>query len=134
MSATATVTVLDVEFVSPPPGLHPYTSFRLSRIPGAEGLYALRSAGDEVRLFLLDPTSGVHGYEPQLPAGLRAEIGASDPRDAMVLVVANPSDDGVYLNLRAPVVVHRGTGRAVQVVLEDQGLPIRVQLGASEAR
>lgn len=119
----------DVDFAAPLPGLSPHTAFTLDRIEGAEGLYALRAVGDAVRLFLLDPTAGDYGYEPAIPPGVRADLGAADDADLQVFVVANPTDDGVYLNLRAPVLIHRGSGRAAQVILDDQRYPIRALLG-----
>lgn len=121
-----------VEFASSPPGLGPHTSFTLDRIEGVEGLYALRATDAPVRLFLLDPdTVGAH-YRPPITAGVRAQIGATDDSDLRVLVVANPDDDGVYVNLRAPIVVHRATGQAAQVILEDPRYPIRERLGSAE--
>jgi flagellar assembly factor FliW len=125
-----TTPAVDVEFVTSPPGLSPHTSFRLERIPGATGLYALRAQESDLRLFLLDPASGDYGYAPPLTAGIRGELGASDDADLRVFVVANPSDEGIYLNLRAPIVIHRGTGRATQVILDDQTYPIRALLAA----
>ncbi|MDQ4213220.1 flagellar assembly protein FliW [Microbacterium sp. ASV81] len=133
MTATAPeATVVDVEFASSPPGLAPHTTFLLERIPQAEGLYALRAAGAPVRLFLLDPLliEGVV-YAPRLSAAALAEIGAADDGEALLFVVANPSEEGVHVNLRAPVVIHRETGRAVQMILEDQDQPIRMLLGAT---
>lgn len=129
----------DVEFTAPLPGLGGNTSFTLERIDGAEGLFALRSASDGLRLFLLDPASGDYAlpggaYRPVLGAGVRAQIGAEEESDIQVLVVANPADDGVSLNLRAPIVVHRGTGRAAQVILDDQSYPIRALLNDGISR
>lgn len=118
-----------VEFVAPPPGLHPHASFRLSRIAGAPDLYALRSADETVRLFVLDPLSVGHAYPPRTLAGARAAVGADAQDEVRVLVVANPAEHGVCVNLRAPIVVHRGTGRATQAILEDQELPLQLLLG-----
>lgn len=118
-----------VEFVFPMHGLTPYTEFSLEQIVGAAGLYALRSADADVRLFLLDPLSGDYGYEPLIPADVQSEIGAEDASSFRVFVVANPSDDGVYLNLRAPIVIHSQSGRAAQVILDDQTYPVRALLG-----
>ncbi|MDN3443829.1 flagellar assembly protein FliW [Microbacterium sp. APC 3901] len=121
--------VLDVEFAAPMPGLSPHTAFTLEQIDGAEGLHALRATGADVRLFLLDPASGDYGYDPTIPAEVRGQIGAADDSDIRVFVVANPSADGVYINLRAPILIHAESGRAVQVILEDQRYPIRARLG-----
>ncbi|MFS0851972.1 flagellar assembly protein FliW [Microbacterium sp. 179-I 3D4 NHS] len=118
-----------VEFAAPLPGLSPHTAFRLERIPEAQGLYALRASEADVRLFLIDAPSVGGGYAPRLPEAARAEIGAAEASDLRVLVVANPTDDGVYLNLRAPIVIDRETGRATQVILEDPAYPIRALVG-----
>jgi len=134
MSAAATdsTTGFAVEFSSPMPGLSPHTAFTLEQIAGAEGLYALRASDADVRLFVLDPFSGDydHDYDPRLSSDVRAGIGAVDDSEIRVFVVANPADDGVYINLRAPVLIHRETGRAAQVILDDQDYPIRALLGA----
>lgn len=122
---------VSVAFASPMPGLSPYTAFTLEGIAGADGLFALRAADADIRLFLLDADSGGFGYAPQIPAEVRDEIGAHDDEDARIFVVANPADDGVYLNLRAPIVIHRHSGRAAQVILDDQSYPIRALLGAA---
>ncbi|MEV7608885.1 flagellar assembly protein FliW [Microbacterium sp. NPDC089320] len=129
-STDQSTAVFGVEFAAPMPGLSPHTTFTLEQIDGAEGLHALRATDADLRLFLLDPRSGDYGYEPGIPADARSEIGASDDSEIRVFVVANPSADGVYINLRAPVLIHGESGRAAQVILEDQRYPIRARLGA----
>lgn len=129
---TTTASAIFVDFATPMPGLNPYTAFRLEGIDGAQGLYALRAVDADIRLFLLDASAGGFGYEPRIPEAVRVEIGAESEDESAVFVVANPADDGVYLNLRAPIVIHRDTGRAAQVILEDQAYPIRALLGAAD--
>lgn len=124
-----TTTAMPVEFGAPMPGLAPHTSFTLESIPGADGLSALRAVDADVRLFLLDGRAADAGYRPRLPDSALADIGAAGDDAVRVLVVANPGDEGVHVNLRAPILVHGTTGRAVQVILEDQTYPIRALLG-----
>ena len=119
-----------VEFVSPMPGLAPYTAFTIEQLEGAAGLFALRAVDAEVRLFLWDPVSGDYPYSPEIPGDVLADIGAPDQGAAGLYVVANPSAEGVHINLRAPIVIHRESGRAVQVILDDQTQPIRALLGS----
>lgn len=127
-------TTTGVEFDSPLPGLGPCTSYTLDPIDGAVGLYALRSTADAVRLFLLDLSaeryglSGVAGFRPSLAAAARAQLGAARGGEIQAFVIANPDDDGVHVNLRAPIIVDRETGRAAQVILDDQNYPIRARL------
>jgi flagellar assembly factor FliW len=128
-----TMTTVDVEFVSALPGLAPHTAFTLDRIDGAQGLHALHAVEGSVRLFLLDSQSVGQGYRPPIARGILAEIGAGDESEVRVFVVVNPAEDGIYLNLRAPIVVHRSTGRAVQIILEDQSYPVRALLGSWSA-
>lgn len=125
---TASASATAVEFAAPMPGLSPYTAFSLEPIPGAAGLYALRAVDADVRLFLLDPDFSDYGYEPRIPTEVRTELGGDEDTALRVLVVANPADDGVYVNLRAPIVLHPVTARAAQVILDDESYPIRVRL------
>ncbi|WP_341934308.1 flagellar assembly protein FliW [Microbacterium sp. LWO14-1.2] len=125
---TADTASVSVDFVAPMPGLRPHTSFSLDPIGGAEGLYALRATDADVRLFLLDPVFNDYDYAPRISAGVRADLGAAEDGDLRVLIVSNPSDDGVYVNLRAPIVLDPATGRALQIILDDEEYPIRVRL------
>jgi flagellar assembly factor FliW len=128
-ATTADQTAVAIEFATAMHGLSPYTAFSLVPIAGVDGLYALRAVDADVRLFLLEAASVDLEYAPRIPAGIRTEIGAADAEALRTFVIANPSDEGVHVNLRAPIVVHRGTGRAVQVILDDQDYPIRALLG-----
>ncbi|WP_144872670.1 flagellar assembly protein FliW [Microbacterium sp. 1.5R] len=125
---TADTAAFAVEFVVPMPGLRPHTSFALEPIAGAEGLYALRATDADVRLFLLDPVFNDFPYAPRISSGVRSDLGVGDADDLRLLIVANPSDDGVFVNLRAPIVIDPATGRAAQVILDDEDYPIRVRL------
>ncbi|WP_334152551.1 flagellar assembly protein FliW [Microbacterium sp.] len=130
MTATAADhPAIAIEFASAMHGLSPYTAFSLASIAGVEGLYALRAVDADVRLFLLEAASVDLAYAPRIPAGVRAEIGVSEAEELRLFVIANPSDDGVHVNLRAPVIIHPETGRAAQVILDDQDYPIRALLG-----
>lgn len=131
MTSTQTATATTaVEFASPMPGLAPYTAFTLEAIVEADGLFALRSTDADVRLFLLEPVADEYGYAPRIPSGILSDVGAASQDETRLFVVANPAEDGVFLNLRAPVVMHRESGRAAQVILEDQSYPLRVPLGS----
>jgi flagellar assembly factor FliW len=117
-------------FVTPPPGLAPHVDFALAPVDGADGLFALRAVDDEaLRLYLIDPQSVLSEYAPVLTDEQVADLALGSADDAMILVVAHPSSDGVSVNLLAPVVVNRTTGAAAQVILEDQDYPLRAPLG-----
>ncbi|GAB2518335.1 flagellar assembly protein FliW [Paramicrobacterium agarici] len=116
-------------FVAPPPGFAPHTEFALEPVDGAEGLFAMSAADDTaLRVFLLDPRMVLDDYAPVISDDQAEQIELTDAADALVLVVANPSDAGVSVNLMAPVVVNTTTGRSSQVILEDQDFPVRAPL------
>jgi len=118
-----------LNFLVPPPGLDPHTDFLLDPVEGTEGLFSLRAvAEDGLRLFLLDPATVMDGYAPTLTDEQAADLGLPGPGEAMVLVVVHPAADGPCLNLMAPIVVNRTTGRAAQIILSEQDYPIRVPL------
>jgi len=117
-------------FLAPPPGLAPHVDFALAPVDGADGLFAMRAVDDaELRLYLVDPRSVLSEYAPVLTDEQADGLALETPDDALILVVAHPSADGVSVNLLAPVIVNRTTGAAAQVILEDQDYPLRAPLG-----
>ncbi len=118
-----------LRFVAPPPGLHPHTAFTLEPIDGAGGLFALYADDDaQVRLHLVDPRGVAPDYAPVLSDTQAQQLGLTSADDAEVLVVARMTDEGVGVNLLAPVVFDRRTGTAGQFILEGQDLPVRAIL------
>ena len=70
---------------------------------------------------------------PELADALAGVLG-SDEVDVLLMLTIGSSLSDATANLRAPVVVAPSTGRAVQVILDDDALPIRTDarvLGAS---
>ena len=116
-------------FIAPPPGLEPHTSFALEGIAAADGLFSLTSVDDpQIRLFVMDPSAVVPDYAPVLSDDQVAALGLQSPEEAAVLVVARMTDEGIGVNLLAPVVFNQRTGDAAQVILEGQDLPVRALL------
>ena len=117
-------------FLAPPPGLAPHVDFDLAPVDGADGLFAMRAARDaDLRLYLVDPRTVLDEYAPILTDEQADGRALGSPDDALILVVAHPSSEGVSVNLLAPVIVNRTTGAASQVILEDQDYPLRAPLG-----
>lgn len=117
-------------FLAPPPGLAPHVDFALAPVDGADGLFSLRAVDDaDLRLYLVDPRSVLSEYAPILTDAQAEGLALETADDALILVVAHPSADGVSVNLLAPVIVNRTTGAASQVILEDQDYPLRAPLG-----
>lgn len=118
-----------LDFVTPPPGLAPFTDFSLDDVDGAVGLYSLRSLDDaSIRLFVLDAAIHLPEYSPEIPDQQCELLDISAPEDALVLVVANPGATGTSMNLMAPIIVNASTGASAQVILEGQDWPLRAQL------
>ena len=116
-------------FVAPPPGLAPLVDFSLDKIAGADGLYAMHAARDsELRLFLLDAQVHLPDYAPMLTDEQCAAVNVTTPDDAIVLVVANPGEEGTTVNLLAPIVVNASTGASAQFILEGQDYSLRQEL------
>lgn len=117
-------------FVAPPPGFAPHTAFALDPIDGADGLFSLTAAEQPgLRVFVVDPATVVSDYAPTLTDEQTEELGLGSAEDALLLVVASRAADGVHVNLLAPIVAHRETGLAAQVILDGQDYPLRAPLG-----
>ncbi|PRB16029.1 flagellar assembly protein FliW [Microbacterium sp. MYb62] len=117
-------------FVAPPPGLAPHVDFALAPVDGADGLFSMRAVDDAaLRLYLVDPRAVLSEYAPILTDEQADGLALGSADDALILVVAHPSVEGVSVNLLAPVIVNRTTGAASQVILEDQDYPLRAPLG-----
>ncbi|WP_426622070.1 flagellar assembly protein FliW [Microbacterium sp. As-52] len=117
-------------FLAPPPGLAPHVNFALAPVDGSDGLFSMRAVDDSaLRLYLVDPRSVLSEYAPTLTDEQAEGLALGSPDDALILVVAHPSAEGVSVNLLAPVIVNRTTGAASQVILEDQDYPLRAPLG-----
>ncbi|HEV7956252.1 MAG: Flagellar assembly factor FliW [Microbacteriaceae bacterium] len=119
---------MPLQFITAPRGFEPLVDFALHDVEGVTGLYALRATESETRVFVVD--AGVHlpDYTPEISneQGSALQLESSD--NAIVLVVANPGNGGMTLNLMAPIVVNATTGRCAQVILEGQEWPLRAEL------
>ena len=134
-------------FVEPLLGLGSHTEFVLSLVEGTDDLFTLSvdgaGEGSRPRLFLLDPGAYFLDYAPVIAADTVAELagpgrdqaepvptGAAEADDVAVLVVVHPADatSGPTANLLAPIVVHRATRRARQLVLDGTPWPLRAPL------
>ena len=123
-----------LSFLTPPPGFEPSVDFDLSEVAGAAGLYSLQSTGpDARRLFVLDAGVYLPDYSPVITDEQSTELALITSDNARVLVVANPADDGMTVNLMAPIVINLLTNRCAQVILDGQNWPLRAALVAPAA-
>ncbi|WP_040337296.1 flagellar assembly protein FliW [Candidatus Blastococcus massiliensis] len=85
-------------------------------------------APDGPRLLVARADAWFPDYAPVLPAAARVELGLAGsiaPHVHCVLTVPDGDVSAATANLRAPLVVHPGTGRARQVLLSDASHPVR---------
>jgi flagellar assembly factor FliW len=100
----------------------------------------MQSIDEPALAFLVvDPSEFVGNFEPSMPAADADALGMSAQSARLVYTIVTipqgkPSE--LTLNLAGPIVVNAETGRARQVILEDDSYPIRYQVfrdGAEKA-
>lgn len=123
-----------LSFVTSPPGFAPLVDFTLHAVAGAQGLYSLHAdQNPATRLFILDAAVYLPEYAPVISDEQRAALDLNVADDALVLVVANPGENGTTVNLMAPIVVNASTGVCAQVILDGQDWSLQSELGARAA-
>jgi flagellar assembly factor FliW len=70
------------------------------------------------------------GYEVILPQAVCADLGGGRAEDYVVLIIAtvHPGGERITGNLAAPLVVHGGTRRGVQLALEEPSLSMQEEI------
>lgn len=115
------------------PGLPDHTAYALEALEETGTLLSLSSEPGDARpvhLFVAAPHAFFADYAPRVPADVLAEV-VDAGTEPVVLVVVHPAGDGRdrhTANLLAPIVVDPASGRALQVVLDDDW-PVRAPLG-----
>ncbi len=122
-----------LHLVEPLPGLPGGTEYTLDALDEIGFLFALHGTAGTgaVRLFVVSPGLVFPDYDPSIPrAVLDAVCGTGGEPEVVLLAVVHPGP-GEQLaptaDLLAPIVVDRATGRALQIVL-DEDLPLRAPL------
>ncbi|MBI2885974.1 MAG: flagellar assembly protein FliW [Chloroflexi bacterium] len=84
----------------------------------------------DVRFLVVDPWQLWPDYQAPLDAETLQQVGAAEVADLLVLTTLRVAVDGSQLtvNLLGPLVVHRATGAAIQIVLYDSGYGTQHQL------
>lgn len=85
---------------------------------------------DQIRFSLLEPMIILPDYEVRLAPDLLEELEIENRADARVFAVCTVPDDPrrITVNFRAPVVLNVESGVGVQVILDDERLPVRASL------
>jgi flagellar assembly factor FliW len=125
----------NVTLVEPLAGFDADTDFTLSPIDDAGVLQSLRSVRDTGLRFVITPAevffADYHAsLLPVLAAPVVEALGSEPaaPVRLYLLLTVGQSLTDTTANLRAPLAVDGSTGRAVQVILDDDALPLRQPL------
>ena len=120
-----------IEFVSPIPGFPAFREYVLVRVTEEGVLFALTAVDDpDLRFLMVPPAPFFPDYAPEIDEESLAALGAEDTEDLLILLVvtAGESPGSSTANLMAPIIVHEGNRKAIQLVLSGSGLPIHAVL------
>ena len=117
-----------IEFVAPLPGFEAENAFTLSAIDPGGLLLSLRSVRTPGLRFVLTPAGCFFAdYRPEFDVDVTQALGDDADNDVellLMLTIGTGLRDATA-NLRAPILVSTTSGRAMQVVLDDETLPMR---------
>lgn len=121
-----------LSFIEPLPGF-PDAGYTLTPIDGQGVLYSLRSIEHPELRFVLTPAGAFFPeYRPALADALAKVLGSNEV-DVLLMLTVGASLADATANLRAPIVYAPATGRALQVILDDEALPMYAPLVATAA-
>ena len=119
---------LNLRLVEPLPGFADHERYTLTAIDTHGVLFALRSVRQPDLRFVLTPAGAFFAdYQPDVVKAVATVLG-SDDVDVLLMITLGSGLRDATANLRAPIAVAASTGRAVQVVLDDETLPMREPL------
>jgi flagellar assembly factor FliW len=130
-SPEAAVEVPVLEFVTPMPGFPANRRFVLVRVTEEGVLFALTAVDDpELRFLVVPPAPFFSDYAPEIDDESLAALGTDSAEGLLILIVVTAGDTpgSSTGNLMAPIIVHEGNRKAIQLVLSGSGLPIHAVL------
>jgi flagellar assembly factor FliW len=115
-----------IDLAVPMPGFPRHRQFVLVRLNDEGLLYALTSSEDpELRFLVAPPEPFFPDYAPEIEDEVFAALNTTDPDRLLLLVVITAGVNETTANLLAPIVVDRDSRRAMQVILNGTGMPVR---------
>lgn len=122
-----------VTMIEPMAGFEDDIDFSLSAIDEAGILQSLRSVRDPELRFVISPAEVFFGgyrdaVQPIIAAPVATALATTEAEAALkmyVVLTIGTSLADTTANLRAPLVVDAASGKAVQVILDDNSLPLR---------
>ena len=121
-----------IDLAVPMPGFPRHRQFVLVRLNDEGLLYAFTSIEDpELRFLVAPPEPFFPDYAPEIEDEVFAALNTKDPDRLLLLVVITAGVNETTANLLAPIVVDRDTRRAMQVILNGSGMPVRAVMNRS---
>jgi flagellar assembly factor FliW len=121
-----------IDLAVPMPGFPRHRQFVLVRLNDEGLLYAFTSIEDpELRFLVAPPEPFFPDYAPEIEDEVFAALNASDPDRLLLLVVITAGVNETTANLLAPIVVDRDSRRAMQVILNGSGMPVRAVMSSN---
>jgi flagellar assembly factor FliW len=115
-----------IDLAVPMPGFPRHRQFVLVRLNDEGLLYAFTSTEDpELRFLVAPPEPFFPDYAPEIDDEVFAALNTTDPDRLLLLVVITAGVNETTANLLAPIVVDRDSRRAMQVILNGSGMPVR---------
>lgn len=115
-------------------GFSSFNRFALLQPDEAGVFFWLQSVDSpELAFVVTDPVSWVPDYRASLKLEQTAELNLESVADAQVLVIVNKYEDQLTVNLQGPLVIHRDSREAAQVVLSDSRWSTRHQIVSIES-
>lgn len=116
----------------PMAGFPAHRDFVLVRLNDDGLLYALTSVDNpELRFLVAPPEPFFPEYAPEIDNAVFAALNTKDPDRVLLLTVITAGENETTANLLAPIVVDRDSMRAMQVVLNGSGFPVRAIMNRS---
>ena len=116
----------------PMPGFPAHREFVLVRLNDDGLLYAFTSIQDpELRFLVAPPEPFFPDYAPEIENEVFSALNTKDTDRLLLLTVITAGVNETTANLLAPIVVDRDSMRAIQVVLNGSGLPVRAIMNRS---
>ncbi|HWD24781.1 MAG TPA: flagellar assembly protein FliW [Acidimicrobiales bacterium] len=130
--------LLEGELIRPIPygdGYLPEGPYRISALPERFGSFRrLELLATDTKFVVIEPGRVFDDYEVEIPEDDVEALGLESVQDAQIFVTVTPSARPT-VNLQAPFVINRGTGRAAQVILDDEaGFSLERPIDAGSAR
>ncbi|MNM64344.1 Flagellar assembly factor FliW [compost metagenome] len=115
------------------PGVSDISEYALLPMHGTS-FFLLHALEEEVSFFLLPVQEAVVDYSFQITDDIIELLALNSPDDVGVMVVVNIQEEGLYVNLLAPVLLSPYSHKGCQYIIKDQKLPVRYPLNPEGGR